>query len=105
MDVPGQRLLHGEAVALGMVCEAWLSVKRTGLSSSDYQIIRDKIFSLYKTIQIPVDKYFEIASLAIQDKKNENNVIKISLLEKIGKCTYDIPVSVEEIVEAMKEGL
>ena len=40
-------LLHGEAIAIGMVCEAWLSNKLTGLSKTDLEDISNIIFRFY----------------------------------------------------------
>jgi 3-dehydroquinate synthase len=38
-----------------------------------------------------------IVELCSQDKKNENGEIRMSLIDQIGHCTYDVPVETKLI--------
>ncbi len=95
-------LLHGEAIAIGMVCEAWLSNKLTGLSERELEDISNTIFRFfpkYNLDKIPNNILMENMLL---DKKNNNEKIQFSLLKAIGNCSYDIEVSETLILDSIK---
>ncbi|XOV93394.1 MAG: 3-dehydroquinate synthase [Bacteroidota bacterium] len=92
-------LLHGEAIATGMILEAHLSLQLGMLDEKSVSEISDYIFSLYEVIEIP--PMDEIMVLMGQDKKNVGNEINFSLLEKIGKCVYDMKVDENMIAAAI----
>lgn len=83
---------HGEAVSIGMVIAASLSVERTGLSPENV----DRISSLISTYKLPTQ--FEgdrekIFSALEQDKKREGEGLHFVLLEDIGKAIVEeIPI-------------
>lgn len=96
-----KRLLHGEAIAIGMICEAYLSTLKTGLSQTDLNSIVRYIHNIYTHPIIEKSDVTSIAQLTLQDKKNEKGIVKMSLLEKIGKATYDIAIPNDEIEDAL----
>lgn len=96
-----KHLLHGEAIAVGMVAEAYLSRKLLGLSPQELETITTFLLRVFDAVEIPEDDLKGIASLCFQDKKNVGKVINCSLLNKIGSCDYDIPVSGEDIIESL----
>ncbi len=96
-----RHLLHGEAIALGMVAEAYLSKKLLGLSTDELDTIINFLHFVYGKISIPTDDLEKILNLCFQDKKNVGKVINCSLLSRIGKCEYNIPVSSEDIIESL----
>src|SRR5690606_30569910 len=71
-------LLHGEAIAIGMICEAYLSHKFTGLSEAELVDITDYFVALYPKYTYSTDKYPQFMELMKNDKKNENNKIGFS---------------------------
>lgn len=94
-------LLHGEAIAIGMICEAKLSAMANGLSDTALQEVTNRIMQRYEHYQlekIPFDALMHAMKL---DKKNFNNSIRFSLLRQIGNCDYDVVVSDEQIAEAI----
>lgn len=95
-------ILHGEAVALGMIAESYLSTTRSGLSTEQQNQIVDYISSIYKKIDLDDESIERISELITQDKKNEADQIKASLLEKIGKAVYDITITTAEVREALQ---
>lgn len=101
LDKPGEKLLHGQAIAMGMVCEAFLSSKKLSLSEDELTSICSYILELYQLPAIPASEMELIAGLAKQDKKNEGNKIYASLLKNIGDCTINIPIDEEEILSSM----
>ena len=90
---PKLHLLHGEAIAAGMICEAFISFKRGMIDQKTLENIEEFIFSIYGKATIKDSDFEEIIALTAQDKKNKGKEIRFSLLEEAGKCTYDIPVT------------
>lgn len=96
-----RHLLHGEAIAAGMICEAWLSMRKCGLASSDFDKITHALFQVFGKIKIKEEDFEPVLQLCFQDKKNEGQTLLLSLLDRIGHCQYNIPVKPEEIKEAI----
>src|SRR5690606_16273173 len=94
-------LLHGEAIAIGMICEAYLSHKLAGLSESGLQDITEYLLSIYPVYTFDQAIYPELIELMMNDKKNENHKIGFSLLTTIGECSYNHYVREEDIIEAL----
>ena len=92
-------LLHGEAIATGMILEAHLSFQLDLLDRNDLDEIISYISSIYEDIAIPPME--NLMELMGQDKKNVGNEINFSLLEKIGKCVYDMKVDEKMIAAAI----
>ncbi|WP_159635884.1 3-dehydroquinate synthase [Sphingobacterium composti Ten et al. 2007 non Yoo et al. 2007] len=90
-------LLHGEAIAIGMICEAWLSHKFTGLSEESLQDITGTFISKYPKYTYTQEQYDVFLDLMKNDKKNEDNKIGFALLKSIGDCTYNIYVAEDDI--------
>ncbi len=96
-----EKLLHGEAIAIGMICEAYLSKNKTGLSREALERISNYLLGAYQPLGIRTEEISAIATLAIQDKKNVGNTIQAALLERIGSCCYNIEISREEIMDSI----
>lgn len=95
-------LLHGEAIAIGMICEAYLSVQVSSLpaeSLSEITNVLMRYFEHYDVSKISFDALMEIMQ---QDKKNEQQQIRFSLLESIGACGYDQLVTEQQIRDALQ---
>ncbi len=101
LDGPNH-LLHGEAIAIGMICEAYLSSQKIGLSQEDLKVISEGFLKVYGHHRIENSALDEILDLCVQDKKNEGKVLLFSLLNKIGDCTFNIPVERDEIRKALE---
>ncbi|MBO0360241.1 3-dehydroquinate synthase [Hymenobacter sp. BT186] len=99
---PGREILHGEAVAAGMVCEAWLSVQHGLLSETELDQIETFLFSVYEKVQFVSLETQAIAEYARQDKKNAGSVINCTLLKGIGYGVYNQPVTVAEIADSLR---
>ncbi len=97
-----KKLLHGEAIAIGMICESFISAKRGFISMDDLQKISSYIISIYGKPEVPSKDINKIIPLTLQDKKNENSEVLFSLLEEIGKANYNVPVSVDEMKESIE---
>jgi 3-dehydroquinate synthase len=99
---PGREVLHGEAVAAGLVCESWLSVQHGLLNADELDKIETFIFSVFDKIPFVSLETEAIADFALQDKKNMGATINCTLLQGIGNGVYDQPVTVDEIAESLR---
>lgn len=95
-------LLHGEAIALGMIAEGFLSFEKIGFSFEEFEEMSQFLLQVYGKVDFSLHELDPILDLCTQDKKNEGSVILFSLLESIGNCTYNIPVTREEIKHAIQ---
>lgn len=100
--IPGKRLLHGEAIAAGMICESWLSVQKGFITSEEHNEIEKYILSVYGKTSITPEEIDVIVPLTIQDKKNESGAIQFSLLEKVGTANFNITLTKEEITASIQ---
>lgn len=99
---PKLHLLHGEAIAAGMICEAFLSFKRGMIDLKTLGNIEEFVFSVYGKATIKDSDIEPIIALTAQDKKNKGKQVRFSLLEGVGKCSYDISISKGEMKKALK---
>ena len=97
-----QPLTHGEAIAIGMICESFLSVKYCGLPEQDLEQITTYIQSIYPAYQIAEGSFASILELVKADKKNEHGYVMFSLLAAIGKCEYNCKVTDEDLLQSLK---
>lgn len=94
-------LTHGEAIAIGMVCEAYLSAKYCNLSQEELSEIATYILSLYPKYHIKPESFEALLALMQSDKKNEEGFIMFSLLDKIGHCVFNCKVTKEDIFNSL----
>ncbi len=97
----GNTLLHGEAVALGMICEAFLSYKINGLSKEELENIKSKIRKHYSFINLSGIEPEKLIGLMQHDKKNMDKQINFSLLNNIGSCKFNVFVNSDLIIESL----
>ncbi|WP_240635516.1 3-dehydroquinate synthase [Hymenobacter rigui] len=102
LQQPGREILHGEAVAAGMVCEAWLSYQKGLLQAEELEQIESFLFSVFEKVQFVGLETEAIAEFALQDKKNAGSTINCTLLNGIGQGVYDQPVTLAEIAQALQ---
>ena len=96
-----ERLLHGEAIAIGMIMEGYISHKLFDLSAQELQEISKVFMDVYPHVPIQDQDINPIIELLAHDKKNKNGVVLFCLLERIGQAVYDCQVSTELIQEAI----
>ena len=94
-------LLHGEAIAVGMICEAYLSHKINGLSAEDLTEIADFFIAKYEPVALNPERYERLVDLMRNDKKNEQNKVGFALLREIGACDFDLFADEDLIVESL----
>ncbi|MGB3774570.1 MAG: 3-dehydroquinate synthase [Leeuwenhoekiella sp.] len=95
-----KQLLHGEAIAIGMILAAFISHKTTGLSEIDLHNITTGIFQFYEKAMFSDIEIEAILGLLKFDKKNSHGNIYFVLLEKLGEPVIDKKVSNDLIFDA-----
>ncbi len=94
-------MLHGEAVAIGMITEAYLSQQKLGLSNEETIDLIKITDTYFKKRLIPTIGMEEILSNLDQDKKNINSEIQAVLLSEIGKAQHSVEITKKEVKEAL----
>ena len=94
-------LLHGEAIAAGMICESYLSVDK-GLATSDLEQITQFLLKHYGKFDFETDIYPKLLKLMQQDKKNETTEINFTMLKSPGEALFN-QFSVESEIIASLE--
>lgn len=94
-------LLHGEAVAIGMIAEAWLSWRLGHLDRESSDRIADHLMQLYKPYRLEGDADHRIVELMRNDKKNVSGEFRATLLTGIGSAIVDVPITAAQAREAL----
>jgi len=95
-----QTLLHGEAIAIGMILEGFISYTLVGLpleTALEIKNVFDTHFSKVHFIEEDIDQCIDYLKF---DKKNSHGEVKFALLSNIGAPAIDILVQEETIREA-----
>ena len=94
-------VLHGYAVAWGLICELYLSAVKTGFPTEKmHQTVRF-IKEHYGKMDITCDDYPTLLELMTHDKKNVAGVINFTLLGGIGDIRINQTATKDEIYEAL----
>lgn len=96
-----QPLLHGEAVACGLICELYLSARLEGLSHEVFQRSVYHLKDTLKTLRIGCQDYPKLLAWMRHDKKNADGQICCSLLSALGQVHTGVTVSDKDIEEAL----
>lgn len=102
LDKGKRKILHGEAIAIGMIVEGFISHQRDLISLQELEEIESYLFENYGRVKLHAEEISKIIALTTQDKKNKGKEIRFSLLTGIGDCGYDIPVSASEMKKAIQ---
>lgn len=94
-------ILHGEAIAAGMImeCEITQSLKR--ISAKEQKEITDYIRSIYKNIKITKETETQLLQYILHDKKNEGDDLCFSLPKGIGDYELYCGVDIQTIKTAI----
>ncbi|WP_325260637.1 3-dehydroquinate synthase [Flavobacterium sp.] len=96
-------LLHGEAIAVGMILESYISWKKELISEDEYYQIKTTLKSIYNDVVFEENDIDPILQLLIHDKKNEYGTIQFALIEGIGKIKINQSVENELILNAFED--
>ena len=94
-------LSHGEAIAIGMICESYLAHKKTGLSAGELKEITSVFSDLYPRYTIAESSFDTLFTIMQKDKKNQDGQINCTLLTRIGQCNIDNICTEAELRESL----
>lgn len=97
-----ENLTHGEAIAIGMITETYISYKLFNFSKDALEEIKEKIKAVFSIVSIEVDDYTPIINLLKHDKKNTNGNVNFVLLSDFEKVNFNCIVSQELIIESLE---
>jgi len=95
-----EKMLHGEAIAAGMILETFLSSELKNFPKEKLNQVKEVIINMYGTEEFSDKDIQEIKALMKFDKKNEHGNINFVLLENIGMPVFDITVTDDLIKKA-----
>ena len=93
-------LLHGEAIAIGMITEAYLATLLSGLSKTAAEEIKSVFLKIFPKVSFSKEDITSILELLRYDKKNSHGKVKFVLLKDIGQPAIDIEVKPELFADA-----
>ncbi len=95
------KLLHGEAVAVGMICESYIALKKGMIGDGDLSQIIKYIDLIYPRRSIKTKYKKEILINALHDKKNHGNKILAVLPDATESAKWDCEISNDEILDSI----
>lgn len=96
-----QPVLHGYAVAFGLIAELYLATTQTDFPTERMRQTVNFIRAYYGSLPITCNDYPELIELMHHDKKNRGNEINVTLLGGIGDIRIDQTITEEDIKEAL----
>ena len=103
----GHPVLHGYAVAWGIVCELYLSSVLLGFPSAHFHPTVRFVRETYGQFSFTCKDYGRLLDYILHDKKNVGGQVNFTLLKDIGQIRLDCHASREQICEAfdfLREG-
>jgi 3-dehydroquinate synthase len=97
-----KNLTHGEAIAIGMVCECYMSSKIVGFPIEKLNEVKDVVISIYEKTTLLKEDFSAIMELLKHDKKNVNGQVNFVLLNDFEDFKIDCNVSEKLIIESME---
>ena len=97
-----EHLTHGEAIAIGMVCESYMSFKLLGFSIKKVNEVKEVVLSIYNKTNLLKNDFSAILELLKHDKKNVNGQVNFVLLNDYEDFKIDCKVPLELVIESME---
>ena len=98
---PKNTLLHGYAVAFGLIGELYISARKAGFPTARLHQTARFIRENYGAVAFTCDDYPTLLNLMRHDKKNTSGTINFTLLHDIGDIRINQTATDEEIREAL----
>lgn len=96
----GRPVLHGHAVAVGLVSELYLSYKKCGFPMEILSQVVYYLKKYYPPFFFNCDDYEALYELMTHDKKNEGGIINFTLLSQVGEVQINQSVTKEKVLES-----
>ena len=96
-----ENLTHGEAIAIGMVCESYISSKLLDFPVQKLRLVKETIVEIYPKILLLERDFSSIMDLLKHDKKNVSGQVNFVLLNDFENHQLDCKVSEALIIESL----
>ena len=97
-----KKLLHGEAIAIGIIIESYLSKEICGFDIEKVDKIKNHLLTIFPKIKFNSSSKNNIIKMMKHDKKNTEKEVNFVLLSDIGKLIFDVNVSNSDILKAFE---
>jgi len=87
-----ETLTHGEAIAVGLICETFISVTLYNFPKAELSVLKKYIKTTFGEINFTKNDFGAIIELMKHDKKNVNGEIRFVLLTELEKYKIDCQV-------------
>ncbi|MDR2840012.1 MAG: 3-dehydroquinate synthase [Paludibacter sp.] len=94
-------VLHGYAVAWGLVCELYLSHVKLSFPKSEFLRLKNTVKAIFGTFAFTCSDYAQLYEFMQHDKKNESENINFTLLANIGDVRINQTATRDEIFEML----
>lgn len=95
-------IMHGDAVAAGLVIESYMSMRLGHLPKTEFEEIKNVISSIFPKVDMKNYSTEDMLQRMSQDKKNHAHKISFSLIRKIGNASIDDYCENDLIAEAFE---
>lgn len=96
-----RRILHGEAVAVGLIAEGYIAAGKGMITEEALRQITTYILEIFGKVNLTDKDIEDAAAMTLQDKKNKGNKILCVLQDGIGKALWDVEISLDEVKTAL----
>lgn len=96
-------LLHGEAIAVGMILESYISKEKNLITNEEYHEIKYIINDIFERVEFNQNDINQIIELLIYDKKNEFGKVQFALLDGVGKIKINQEADNDLIFKAFED--
>ena len=97
----GRPVLHGYAVAWGLVAELYLSYIKAGFPREILRLVTDFVRANYGLFAFDCTKYDLLYNFMTHDKKNVGGIINFTLLKDVGELSLNQTADCNTIFEAL----
>lgn len=101
LENSGKELLHGEAIAIGMVCECYISGILCNLPQEQIDEVTGFLLNHYPAFSLDSMAHHRLIETIRNDKKNRENNMNFTLINAIGEGVYDQVVSADLVIDAL----
>ena len=96
-------LKHGEAVALGMYCSLWLSMKYLNLKTEWLDCYKSIYQRFFQRVDIKENTFDSLMEIMSHDKKNRDGDLRFVLIKEPEKPVFDVKIETSDAIESLYE--
>ena len=97
-----KKLLHGEAIAICIIIESYISQQIYGFDIEKVDKIKNHLLTIFPKVKFNSSSINNIIKVMEHDKKNKDKQVNFILLADIGKLIFDVNVPKSTILKAFE---